>query len=163
MDRERLKRDVLRIEAHRTEKANVSKSEREIFAALKGDGFNCKVVREILKRRAMEDSEGWDAEVATYEAAVQSLELAAQAVRDGATYEQAATEHNVRKADLHHFVQTADVPETQIPEHDAETGELASAVLVPADSPTPPSGPQDIDLALPSFLDRRRPSAGEMK
>ena len=42
MDRERLKRDVERIEKHRKEKAEVAKSEREIFAALKGDGFNCK-------------------------------------------------------------------------------------------------------------------------
>lgn len=124
MDRERLKRDVERIEKHRKEKAEVAKSEREIFAALKGDGFNCKVVREILKRRAMDDSAGWDAEVATYEAAVQSLELAAERVREGATYEQAATEHNVRKADLHHFVQATAVPETQIPEHDTETGEI---------------------------------------
>ena len=124
MDRERLKRDVERIEKHRQEKAAVAKSEREIFAALKGDGFNCKVVREILKRRAMDDSAGWDAEVATYEAAVQSLELAAERVREGATYEQAATEHNVRKADLHHFVQATAVPETEITEHDPETGEI---------------------------------------
>lgn len=121
MDRERLKRDVERIEAHRKEKSEIAKSEREIFSALKADGFNCKIVREIIKRRSMEDSDGWDAEVATYEAAVQGLELAAGAVRDGATYDEAAKSHNVRKADLHHFVRaTSAVPENDFPDHDAD-------------------------------------------
>ena len=142
MDRERLKRDVERIEKHRKEKAEVAKSEREIFAALKGDGFNCKVVREIIKRRAMGDSSGWDAEVATYEAAMQSLELAAGRVREGATYEQAATEHNVRKADLHHFVQATAVPETEITEHDPETGEIKENAHAEVEQRTAASTPQ---------------------
>lgn len=162
MDPERLKRDVERIEKHREEKAAVAKSEREIFAALKSDGFNCKVVREILKRRDMEDSEGWDAEVATYEAAVQTLELAAEAVRGGATYEEASEAFAVRKADLHHIiVATGGVPETdnqeQLPPHDPTTGEVIETRSAPVEHVAAPQGtysPETKSLTQPEGDER---------
>ncbi len=57
-----LKSIVERIEHLEEEKANIAADIREIFAEAKGDGFDTKVLRQLLKIRKMDKSERYEQE-----------------------------------------------------------------------------------------------------
>jgi len=59
---ENLKRYIERIEKLEEEKAEIAADVREIYNRAKGEGFDPKVMRQILKLRAMDDAEREEAE-----------------------------------------------------------------------------------------------------
>ena len=63
-----LKSFVERIERLEEEKAGISNDIKEVYAEAKGNGFNTKVLKEIIKLRAMSEGERIerDALIATY-------------------------------------------------------------------------------------------------
>lgn len=54
---DKLKSFVERIERVREEAEALKRDEREIFAELKGSGFDAKIVRQLLKLRKMDQNE----------------------------------------------------------------------------------------------------------
>lgn len=59
---DRLKSFIERIERVREEIADLKSGEKEIFAELKGEGYDAKAVREILKQRMQDRDERQEAE-----------------------------------------------------------------------------------------------------
>jgi uncharacterized protein (UPF0335 family) len=75
--KDHLKAFVERIERLEEEKAAISSDIKEVYAEAKSNGFCTKTLKEIIKRRAMDEHERLerDAMLATYE---QALGMAAQ-------------------------------------------------------------------------------------
>lgn len=69
---EQLKLHIEAIENMTEEKRGVADDIKDRFALLKGEGFDVKVVKDVIKRRAMERAavEEHDAVLATYESAL---------------------------------------------------------------------------------------------
>lgn len=69
---EQLKLHIEAIENMTEEKKGVADDIKDRFALLKGEGFDVKVVKDVIKRRAMERAavEEHDAVLATYESAL---------------------------------------------------------------------------------------------
>jgi uncharacterized protein (UPF0335 family) len=71
----RLNSFIQRIERLNDEKKATTTDIREVFAEAKSSGFDVKVMRQVIKRRAMDraDLEEQDAVLATYETALDSV------------------------------------------------------------------------------------------
>jgi uncharacterized protein (UPF0335 family) len=71
----RLNSFIQRIENLNEEKKATTTDIREVFAEAKAAGFDVKVMRQVIKRRAMDraDLEEQDAVLATYETALDSV------------------------------------------------------------------------------------------
>ena len=57
MSAEHLKQYVERIEKLEEEKRDIADSIKEVYASAKGEGFDTKALREIIKLRKLDDSE----------------------------------------------------------------------------------------------------------
>lgn len=69
---EHLRQYIERIERLEEEKKTINEDIREVFAEAKGNGFDTKIMRQVIKRRKMdaEDREEHDALVGLYEEAL---------------------------------------------------------------------------------------------
>ena len=69
---EQLRSFIERIERLNEEKAALTADISEVFSEAKGQGYDGKIMREIIKRRAMNtaDAQEWDALLDTYKDAL---------------------------------------------------------------------------------------------
>lgn len=119
-----LRNIVAAIERIRDDKKGLSADEGLEFAKAKSAGFDGKALRRVLQRRAMDDAarDEFDALVDMYENALGGKAVARDAIKAGATVRQAA-----KKAGISVGAAQAQRSKIQIPEHDAETGEIIPA------------------------------------
>lgn len=164
MNREKLKRIVLDIEA--TEKAikDLSSHKRDLYAD-NAKEFEPKVLRKIIQRRKMDPEARTrdDDLLDQYESALgMTGKLAREAAAGERTYDEAAEEAGVsRRTMARHVARAKAVPkstENDTP-HDPETGEITQAQEVqPADGGTGTAevtsspAPAAVDLTIPERL-----------
>ena len=96
---ETLKGYVDRLEKMDEEKKAVADDIKDIYAELKGNGYDAKAIRTIVKERKVDAAEAAEQEAIldTYRVA---LGMAVQAVRDGASQRSAAKAHGVSRSYL---------------------------------------------------------------
>lgn len=144
----KLKSIVDRIERLEEEQRAIGQDKRDIFTEAKGNGYNPKVLRRLIRERKRDTAEqaAEDAELETYRAA---LGMAVELVRSGLSQRKAAKQAGVSKSSLNRALAVPAVS------HDAETGEItepredSSAVErlpskqeVPGSNPDPRSNPE---------------------
>lgn len=100
---EKLKSFVERIERMEEEKAAVGADIKDIYAELKGNGYDAKAIRTIVKERKVDAAEAAEQEAIldTYRVA---LGMAVQAVRDGSSQRAAAKAHGISRSYLGRLV-----------------------------------------------------------
>ena len=160
---ETLKGYVDRLEKMDEEKKAVADDIKDIYAELKGNGYDAKAIRTIVKERKVDAAEAAEQEAIldTYRVA---LGMAVQAVRDGSSQRAAAKAHGVSRSYLGRVVggpsaenveqgpgTVGDILETT-PEAVRAGGEVSTDVTTVSASPPTP----DDDLAIPAHLLRKR-------
>lgn len=117
-----LKSIVSRIERIREEKKALTGDEREVFSEAKSDGYDVKVLRRVLQRRAAGGAacDEFDTLVAMYENELGGKAIARDAIKAGATVREAA-----KKAGISVGAAQAQRSKINIPEHDPDTGEIS--------------------------------------
>jgi uncharacterized protein (UPF0335 family) len=74
MDREKLKNYIERIERLEENKADISEDIKDILAAAKGEGFDIKAMRQVLRLRR-KDKEERDDELSALEVYMHALDM----------------------------------------------------------------------------------------
>jgi len=161
----RLKSIVERIENLREEKRALTADERDIFSEAKGHGYDGKALREVLKRRAMDESarDEWDSLIDLYEIALGAKKLATDALQAGSSIREAAKASGLSTGSV---AALASVQKTKISEHQESCGGGESR---PASEPTRCDASESItkagvapspqDLTIPLFLRRTKHGA----
>lgn len=139
----KLKSIVDRIERLEAEQQAIGQDKRDIFTEAKGNGYNPKVLRRLIRERKRDTAEqaAEDAELETYRAA---LGMAVELVRSGVSQRKAAKMAGVSKSSVHRALAVPAVS------HDAdgvviETKAHASDCAV-HNEPAYPAGPCDCGI-----------------
>jgi uncharacterized protein (UPF0335 family) len=131
---------VERIEKLEADRNATSADIREMYTEAKGQGYNVKALRGIVRERRQDAVERAEME-ATMDAYRAELGMAVQLVERGLSLREAARATGVSKSAIHRAVAVPDVS------HETDSGTPAA----------PQAGAED-GLAIPADLDRRQPS-----